>query len=301
MEGDILRHKTLLIASRPNFLQNKLLHFESTFAVEGYDSREQLEHVKRYAEHKNIDSAPFESMLKEKSIFDLCNNPLNLTLLCLLREEDTQLMNTRTTLYTSIHSIITRKAGERLNLIPAEVEESLLRPLYQFAFEAYQKNEIVVREKDSRNLEQVCQVGYLTQELIISRFQAELLRLIGELKDVPPKLGDATVKRCPHINIYHKCSASCMRGILKLGNLRLQPPIPLNVDLIYLWDEEEKIYFVKKSIECKNIKCSMIWIDPCDHTQLRNIVSGLRIGQADSFQQVNIDCGYIKRNPCEEF
>ncbi|ELT89826.1 hypothetical protein CAPTEDRAFT_195006, partial [Capitella teleta] len=100
IKGDILRHKTLLITSRPNFLQNKLSLFDSKFKVEGYDKEEQLKHVERYAAHQNIASAPFESMLEEESIIDLCSNPLNLTLLCLLREEDTQLMITRTALYT---------------------------------------------------------------------------------------------------------------------------------------------------------------------------------------------------------
>uniref|UniRef100_X1ZLY6 CARD domain-containing protein n=1 Tax=Capitella teleta TaxID=283909 RepID=X1ZLY6_CAPTE len=47
IKGDILRHKTLLITSRPNFLENKQRHFESRFTVEGYDEEEQLEHVKQ--------------------------------------------------------------------------------------------------------------------------------------------------------------------------------------------------------------------------------------------------------------
>ncbi|ELT93384.1 hypothetical protein CAPTEDRAFT_201959 [Capitella teleta] len=177
IEGDILRHKTLLITSRFNFLENKLRHFESRFTVEGYDEEERLQHVERYAEHKRIDPKPFISMLEEESIRDLCSNPLNLTLLCLLREEDTQLMTTRTALYTSIHRIIKQKAAKRLKLIEAEVEESLLRPLYQFAFEAHRKNETVVREKDSKkvkNFQRICQVGYLTNEVIISRLQKEV-------------------------------------------------------------------------------------------------------------------------------
>ncbi|ELU15937.1 hypothetical protein CAPTEDRAFT_213159, partial [Capitella teleta] len=402
IEGKLLKHKTLLITSRPNFIKNKLLHFHSTATVEGYNEKEQLEHVRRYAEHKKIASAPFESLIKEESVRDLCNNPLNLTLLCLLREEDTQLMNTRTALYTAIHRIIKQKAANRLNLTPEKVEESLLRPLYQFAFEAHQKNETVVREKDFKNienLEQVCQVGYLTKELVISRLQAEvrfgfthksflefltakhiaqmdreerltwlqdlryanyyiqvkaieddfdvrqnepvlgflfalmeqnseeltqmaivimeethfssephpilhysrcvashqLMRLIDEVNDVPSKLGDEIVNRLPpHINIHQDCSVSCRRGILKLGKLRLQAPIPLNVYLGSLPNEEKNVQFVKDLIECKNIKCSKVWIYPEVATQLRDSVSELRIGQAESFQQVSIKCINIK-------
>ncbi|ELU16471.1 hypothetical protein CAPTEDRAFT_214242 [Capitella teleta] len=413
IKGDILRHKTLLVTSRFNFLQNKLSFFDSKFKVEGYDKEEQLQHVKRYAAHQNIASAPFESMLKEKSIRDLCSNPLNLTLLCLLREEDTQLMITRTALYTSIHRIIRRKAGERMHLTEAEVEESLLRPLYQFAFEAHQKNETVVREKDSKkvkNFQRICQVGYLTNEVIISRLQEEvrfqfthktfvefltakhiaemdreerlnwlqhlrydncyiwikglaiddrfkveqndpilgflfglleeesaelnqmaslvmeethfssehhpissldspceafhqLLRLIAELNnDVPQELADFICKRRPPlIKIYAGCSVSCMKGMLKLCNLRFQPPIPMNVYLGFSRDEEEKMSFVQKLIECKNIECSKIRIMPRNDTKLWNMVSEWRIGQANSVQQVSIDCGFIKANPCEEF
>ncbi|ELT89319.1 hypothetical protein CAPTEDRAFT_207193 [Capitella teleta] len=92
------------------------------------------------------------------------------------REEDTQLLNSRTALYTSIHNITKRKANERMHLTPAEVEESLLRPLYRLAFEANQKNETVICESEFKNaeqFEQVCQVGYLSKELIISHNQAE--------------------------------------------------------------------------------------------------------------------------------
>ncbi|ELT87817.1 hypothetical protein CAPTEDRAFT_194205 [Capitella teleta] len=411
IEGDILRHKTLLITSRFNFLENKQRHFESRFTVEGYDEEERLEHVKRYAEHKNIASAPFESMLKDKSILDLCSNPLNLTLLCLLREEDTQLRITRTALYTSIHRIIKQKAAKRLKLIEAEVEESLLRPLYQFAFEAHQKNETVVREKDSKkvqNFQRICEVGYLTNEVIISRLQKEvrfqfthktfvefltakhiaemdreermnwmqhlryadysiwigglaiedfkveqnepilgflfglleeesaeltqmaslvinetrfsyehhplslvspcgashqLLRLIAELNVVPPELAEVICKRRPPlINIHRHCSVSCRRGMLKLCNLRFQPPIRMNVYLIDSHDEEEMMSFVQKLIESKSIDCSKkIWIKPRNDTELWNDVRGLRIGQADSFQQVSIYCFNIEGIPCEEF
>ncbi|ELU11508.1 hypothetical protein CAPTEDRAFT_193920 [Capitella teleta] len=409
IEGNILRDKTLPITSRFNFLQNKLSFFDSKFKVEGYDKEEQLEHVKRYAAHKNIASAPFESMLKEKSVRDLCNNPLNLTLLCLLREEDTQLMITRTALYTSIHRIIRRKASERMDLTEAEVEESLLRPLYQFAFEAHRKNETVVWEKDSKkveNFQHICQVGYLTRELLMSRLQEEvrfqfthktflefltakhiaemdreerlnwmqhlryadyhiqieglaieddfkveqndpilgflfgfleeksaeltqmaslvmkethfssethplsysceayhqLLRLIAELSVMPPELADVICKRRPPlINIHWNCSASCMKGMLKLCNLRFQPPLPMNVNLRNSRDEEEMMSFVQKLIKCKNIECSKIWIEPFNHTELWNNVSGLQIGQADSFQQVSIHCYRIEGNPCEEF
>ncbi|ELU14822.1 hypothetical protein CAPTEDRAFT_202772 [Capitella teleta] len=393
IEGDILRHKTLLITSRPNFLQNKLSLFDSKFKVEGYDKEEQLKHVKRYAAHQNIASAPFESMLKERSIRDLCSNPLNLTLLCLLREEDTQLRNTRTALYTSIHRIIKEKAAKRLKLIEAEVEESLLRPLYRFAFEAHRENKTVVGENDFKkvkNFQQVCEVGYLTNEVIISRLQPEkrfqfthktfvefltakhiaemdreerlnwmqhlryanyhirigglaiyddfnesaeltemaslvikethfsyehypisldssceashqLLRLIAELNVVPPELADVICKgRPPLINIHYYCSASCRRGMLKLCNLRFQPPIPMNVDLRDSRDEE-RMSFVQKLIKCKSIECAKIWIVPDDHTELWNDVREWRIGQANSVQQVSIHCGYIRGIPCEEF
>ncbi|ELU18613.1 hypothetical protein CAPTEDRAFT_216908 [Capitella teleta] len=382
IEGKLLKHKTLLITSRPYFLQNKLRHFESRFTVEGYDKEEQFEHVKRYADSKKIDPTQFTSIPKEEGVRDLCDNPLNLTLLCILREEDNQLMYTRTALYTSIHNIIKRKASERMNLTEAEVEELLLRPLYQMAFETHRKNETVICQCDFRNIdhfEQVCQVGYLNKEFTISRLQgitrfsfchksfmefltAKHIALMDPLKrlvwlhgiryanyaiwveglaieedfDVrqnDPVLGflfglmeqnreelaqmASVIMKETHFSKPQPISSSfcdashqlirligeltsCMKGILKLGNLRLQPPIPLNVDLRDSHDAE-KISFVKKLMKCKNIKCSKICIDPRNDTRLQNIVSELRIGQANSFQQVNIDCGYIKRNPCEGF
>ncbi|ELU12677.1 hypothetical protein CAPTEDRAFT_205828 [Capitella teleta] len=305
-----------------------------------------------------------------------------------------------------------------MHLTEAEVEESLLRPLYQFAFEAHRKNETVVREKDSKKVkhfQRICEVGYLTNEVIISRLQKEvrfqfahktflefltakhiaemdreermnwmqhlryenchiwirglaiedfkveqneailgflfglleeksaeltqmaslvinethfsyehhsisyscdashqLLRLLAELNVVPPELADVICKRRPPlINIHRNCSVSCRKGMLKLCNLRFQPPIRLNVDLRRSLlmnvdlrlsrDEEEKMYFfVQQSIKSKNIECSKIWIGGND-TELWNDVRGLCIGQANSFQQVGIYCTGIEGIPCEEF
>ncbi|ELU11663.1 hypothetical protein CAPTEDRAFT_209010 [Capitella teleta] len=142
-DGDILRHKAVLLTFRYNFLQDKLKYFDWTFVIEGYDEHQRLEHVKRYADHNKIDSAPFARMLNEQNVRDLYNNSLNLTLLCILREEDTQVSSTRTELYTLIHNIIRRKASERMDSTPKKVEDLLLRPLYNLAFETYQKNDWV--------------------------------------------------------------------------------------------------------------------------------------------------------------
>ncbi|ELU06598.1 hypothetical protein CAPTEDRAFT_213051 [Capitella teleta] len=176
IQGDILRHTTVLLTSRPHCLQNRVAYFDSTFSVERYNREEQVNHVKRYAEHRNIDSDRFESMLDDENVGELCNDPLYLTLLCMLREDDTQRITTRTALYTSIHQIIARNAGERMCITPAEVEEFLLRPLYKLAFTAHQNNKSVLRERDCKDVErfdEVCQVGYLTKEVIISLLQAE--------------------------------------------------------------------------------------------------------------------------------
>ncbi|ELU08487.1 hypothetical protein CAPTEDRAFT_208074 [Capitella teleta] len=413
IQGNILRNKTLLITSRPKYLQDKLKYFDSTFTLEGYDRQEQLEHVRRYAEYKKVESAPFESMLNEDNVSDLCNNPLNLTLLCLLREEDTQWLSSRTDLYTSIHNVLKRKASERLHLSPVEVEDLLLRPLYRLAFEAHKRNETMLYGSDFKkveNFEEVIQVGYLTKELVISRLQGEmrcgfthqtflefltaknialmgpeerltwlrdlryakyavqverleigdsfdvphyepllgflfgllednpeeltqmtsvvidgvnfskgslisslpdqkiaqcdvshmLLRLMGELKAVHPKLEEVISKRCPpYINIYEKCSASCRKGIVVLGNLQLPVPIHLNVDLFYA--QEDNILFVKKWIKCKSIDCSWISIKPRDVTEMRSILSELRVGREESFQHVSIEGVRINENPTEGF
>ncbi|ELT89197.1 hypothetical protein CAPTEDRAFT_189875 [Capitella teleta] len=412
--GKIVKHKTLLLTSRRNFLRNKLMYFHSTFAVEGYNMDEQLKHVRRYAEEKKIDSAQFEPMLKEENVHDLCDNPLNLTLLCMLHEEDTHSLNNRTEVYSSIQDIIKRKASVRMDLTPTEIEDSFLRPLYKLAYEAHQKNESVLRENDFKNVscdvEKVCQVGFLTKELTISRLREEtryglshktfmefftakhialmdpderltwlqdlryknysvainelaiddsfnvqenepvlgflfglleenpkeltqiisliinetnfskgdpipsslfilsrcgashmLIRLIAELNDVHPKVAKAIVQQCPtHITVHYNCSTSCRRGILMLGNLRFQVPIPVNFDMRYSAGEQD-VSFAKKLITCKNIDCSTIWIDPrrSNGTGLRNIMTELRVGQSDSFQHVSIECHNMDGNPSE--
>ncbi|ELU12213.1 hypothetical protein CAPTEDRAFT_198545 [Capitella teleta] len=82
---------------------------------------------------------------------------------------------------------------------------------------------------------------------------------------------------------------------------KLQPPIATYVYLGYSRDEE-KMSFVQKLIRCENIECSKIWINPIEVTDVfNNMLSELRIGQADSFQQVSINCKYMCGDPEEEF
>ncbi|ELU12887.1 hypothetical protein CAPTEDRAFT_198688 [Capitella teleta] len=118
-----------------------------------------------------------------------------------------------------------------------------------------------------------------------------LIRLICELHDMPPKLQEMMVKRCPaRINIYLRCSARCRRGILFLGNsLRLPRPISLGVDLGYF--NTQRISFIAELFKSKNIECSIISITPFNHTTPRNILTELKVGQVDSFRHVIIECG----------
>ena len=120
--------------------------------------------------------AQFDDILENDDIMELCSNPLYLTLLCCLQAEGNCSITSRTGLHKSIHRLILRKASKRLK-INLEEAEQLMQPLYQLAFEVYQKNDYAVQESDLEKLsgrEEIAQVGYLTKKIKKVRLESKV-------------------------------------------------------------------------------------------------------------------------------
>ncbi|ELU17246.1 hypothetical protein CAPTEDRAFT_205954 [Capitella teleta] len=178
IEKKHLRKSSLLVTSRRHFLQHKLNYFNCRLSLEGYDKTQQLNHVKKLAEHENIPVNQFDLLLENIEISGICSNPLYLTLLCLLHTEEGGSINSRTELFCAMHEFILLKASGRMNVTQEDMEQQVMRPLYKLAFDAYQKNEYLIQEHDLQNtscgMDAIIQVGYLIKHITVSRLQAKL-------------------------------------------------------------------------------------------------------------------------------
>ncbi|ELU10658.1 hypothetical protein CAPTEDRAFT_200994 [Capitella teleta] len=178
IEKKHLRKSSLLLTSRRHFLRHKLNCFNCLLSLEGYDKTQQLNHVKKLAEHENIPVNQFDLLLENDEISGICSNPLYLTLLCLLYTEEGCSINSRTDLFCAMHEFILLKASGRMNVTQEDMEQQVMRPLYKLAFDAYQKNEYLIQEHDLQNtscgMDAIIQVGYLIKHITVSRLQAKL-------------------------------------------------------------------------------------------------------------------------------
>ncbi|ELT89816.1 hypothetical protein CAPTEDRAFT_188207 [Capitella teleta] len=178
IEKKHLRKSSLLLTSRRHFLRHKLNYFNCRLSLEGYDKTQQLNHVKKLAEHENIPVNQFDSLLENDEISGICSNPLYLTLLCLLYTEEEFSINSRTDLFCAMHEFILLKASGRMNVTQEDMEQQVMHPLYKLAFDAYQNNEYLIQEHDLQNtscgMDAIIQVGYLIKHITVSRLQAKL-------------------------------------------------------------------------------------------------------------------------------
>ncbi|ELT97222.1 hypothetical protein CAPTEDRAFT_209243, partial [Capitella teleta] len=178
IEKKHLRKSSLLLTSRRHFLRHKLNCFNCLLSLEGYDKTQQLNHVKKLAEHENIPVNQFDLLLENDEISGICSNPLYLTLLCLLYTEEGCSINSRTDLFCAMHEFILLKASGRMNVTQEDMEQQVMRPLYKLAFDAYQKNEYLIQEHDLQNtscgMDAIIQVGYLIKHITVSRLQAKV-------------------------------------------------------------------------------------------------------------------------------
>ena len=176
IEKKLLKHATVVITSRFNFLQSKLEHFDKVYSIEGFNEDQQLLHVKKFAQQVNKPIEHFHSFLDQlkKQLRDLACNPLNLTLLLLLFHENQISFHTRTLLYNEIHHFIVRKASERMKMSEDDIEEKIIRALCRASFEAFNKNQVVFHAQDIGDIaDDVLKVGYLTREFAFRGLREE--------------------------------------------------------------------------------------------------------------------------------
>ncbi|ELU13309.1 hypothetical protein CAPTEDRAFT_204237 [Capitella teleta] len=157
--------------------EDNINHFDCVYSIEGYGKHQQVEHVRRFTEHQKIPFSRLNSLLQSNEVENLGKNPLMLTLLCLLHTEKDVRTRTQTELYSEIHDFILRKVIERMKLTEEDIEHRLLRPLYQLTFEAFENGEDVLLERDFERAglssEEVCEVGYLTRDILIRGIKQE--------------------------------------------------------------------------------------------------------------------------------
>ncbi|ELU10399.1 hypothetical protein CAPTEDRAFT_188021 [Capitella teleta] len=169
---------TVLLTSRPNYARDMLKCFDVKLFINGFDTRQRLEYVQRFAQSVKRPLSDFPQFLfEENDSTELCSAPLNLAIVCLMSTVENVLFRTRTELYKSVHEFILCKASHRLQLSRDAIENTIVGPLCKLSFTAYTEGRAVLMEGDLKrfhsNLEPFCQSGYLIKKLRISRLRPE--------------------------------------------------------------------------------------------------------------------------------
>ncbi|ELT91370.1 hypothetical protein CAPTEDRAFT_201949 [Capitella teleta] len=174
IKGIVCAEATVLVTSRPNYLRDMLRDFDSNLFTGGFNGEQKRLYVKRFARCTKQKEKKFRRLLDDKTeIASLCSNPLNLSILCMLiTTEENQRIETRSELYSSVHTFLMKKASERMRRPLEQIEADIIRPLCQLSFDAYERNTVFLSNADltttSANAEDFCQSGYLTRKFRVS-------------------------------------------------------------------------------------------------------------------------------------
>ncbi|ELU14258.1 hypothetical protein CAPTEDRAFT_206691 [Capitella teleta] len=181
IEGRVYANATLLLTSRPNYLEDLLKKaFDSELSTYGFNREQKRLYVTRFANSKKENESKFEGLLdlindkyNRGYITSLCSNPLNLAIICLLICSDgLPNITNRTELYKSITKFLVKKASERMHRPKKEIEADIIRPICRLSFEAYKRNEVSLSKVDLKKVgvkaDDVLQSGFLTKKVKVS-------------------------------------------------------------------------------------------------------------------------------------
>ncbi|ELU14869.1 hypothetical protein CAPTEDRAFT_207580 [Capitella teleta] len=181
IEGRVYANATLLLTSRPNYLEDLLKKaFDSKLSTDGFNREQKRLYVERFAKSKKENESKFEGLLdlindkyNRGDITSLCSNPLHLAIICLLICEDgLPNITNRTELYKSVTKFLVKKASERMHRPMEEIEADIIRPICRLSFEAYKRNEVSLSKVDLEKVgveaDAVLQSGFLTKKVKVS-------------------------------------------------------------------------------------------------------------------------------------
>ncbi|ELU15967.1 hypothetical protein CAPTEDRAFT_193620 [Capitella teleta] len=196
IQGRVYSNATLLLTSRPNYLQDLLKEFDSKLSTDGFSTEQKLLYIKKFANSKKENETKFfkllnligedehthgldgdeEQKLQGQHMASLCSSPLYLAFICLLISSGgLQKITTRTELYKSITKFMVKRASRRMDNPMEKIEADIIRPLCRLSFEAYKRNEVnpsnVDLEKVGVNADEVLRSGFLTKKVKVSLFE----------------------------------------------------------------------------------------------------------------------------------
>ena len=103
----------LLLTSRPGYAVNLMKYFDSVFINIGYDIKRRLEFIDKFAAEMACEESEsyfqsFKARIEADGVLsELCRNPLNLSILCMLvGETNLDLPKTRTALYEEVGIVL---------------------------------------------------------------------------------------------------------------------------------------------------------------------------------------------------
>ena len=181
----ILSRCTVLVTSRPGCALRLLGEFDAFYIIVGYGVEKRCEFVDRYATElvggSDIRTSCMLDRLRrlletDDAIADLCCNPLNLSILCMLfGERSGSPPRTRTELFSEVVEFVVHRAGIRLGLSDSRLQE-MMNSLYELSLDILRQNRFYIDEHelklhsfaDSTVMENL---GFFTKEVTVCRLQ----------------------------------------------------------------------------------------------------------------------------------
>ncbi len=186
LDRKMLTSCNLLVTSRPGFVKKRMKCFNLFFVNIGYDDIKQKEFIMKYSKEMTWDMAQVMALLghleNNPALRELCKNPLNLTIVCMLfgemnssKEHEHMSYINNTVLYTQLFEFMLKRTCKRVAYEPEELQY-FLSPLYRLAYEALGCENFAIpeaqlqKEFSEAELEVLPHLGFFKREQIIVRF-----------------------------------------------------------------------------------------------------------------------------------
>ncbi|KAI8514825.1 hypothetical protein Bbelb_074160 [Branchiostoma belcheri] len=189
LEGKLYPNSTVLITSRPSAGVQQYTRPDCHVHIMGFSVPEVVQYIRQYfsiaqnsERGEHLINQHFKIMIRSESriVYDLIHTPIFLLLICVLWEENQEMVSTGTMtgLYDSLLTCLVRKCCKREGVdmptdgLPTEVADSLLQ-FGKLALGALQKNETLIDlaevERENVNWELLLKLGVVSLEVSASK------------------------------------------------------------------------------------------------------------------------------------
>ena len=172
VSGRYLSNVTVIVTSRPGYGPELLKHYDSLFVIAGYDNDAKQDLIMKFSGAVERDLSSLTQLVVQDTILcELCQNPLNLFLCCMLSsEEDIPMPENKTDLFSHLVDFSMEKFC-REDGIDDILSADLQRRLCLAAFDSLSLRRHYIAAKQINVKQNIDHLGFLRKEICITHFK----------------------------------------------------------------------------------------------------------------------------------